>query len=36
MNLSMKLSDNKFRRNYKKCDENKFTKEFESINGIEY
>ena len=30
MNPSMKLSDNKFRRNWKKIDENKFTKEFES------
>ena len=30
MNPSMKLSDNKFRRNWKKFDENKFTKEFES------
>ena len=30
MNPSMKLSDNKFRRNWKKIYENKFTKEFES------
>ena len=30
MNPSMKLSDHKFRRNWKKFDENKFTKEFES------
>ena len=30
LNPSMKLSDNKFRRNWKKFDENKFTKELES------